>query len=112
MHVAAGLTGIGTEPYFGIGQRAILVQTPEGAPTACLMHEPSAIAHVPVRTLLSLRTILCPVYREWHLFAAGGVAVALPALRLVAAAMHADQRVLRSQSHLYAADLPCQVSVC
>ena len=31
MTTAAGLTGIGTEPYFGIGQRAILVQTPEGA---------------------------------------------------------------------------------
>lgn len=37
---AAGLTGIGTEPYFGIGQRAILVQTPEGA----LMASSSALA--------------------------------------------------------------------
>jgi hypothetical protein len=37
MTKTAGLTGIGTEPYFGIGQRAVLVQTPEGALVAYLI---------------------------------------------------------------------------
>ncbi len=38
----AGLTGIGTEPSFAIGQRAVLVQTPQGAAPLPCRHEGNA----------------------------------------------------------------------